>query len=119
MEVVVLKVSDNATFISAARVSQELMMFMREKKLNPLANIFPPLAQAPMFISMFMGLRSMCNVPVESLKEGGLFWFVDLTVPDQFYLLPIITSLTLAATIEVSYFCCLLELFYDIRSFKI
>lgn len=43
----------------------------------------------------------MANLPVESMKAGGFAWFVDLTVPDQFYLLPIITSATLALTIEV------------------
>lgn len=61
-----------------------------------------PLVQAPIFMSFFMGLRGMANVPVESMKEQGLFWFTDLTLPDQFYLLPIITSLTLLATIEVN-----------------
>lgn len=48
-----------------------------------------------------MGLRGMASLPVESLKTGGLFWFTDLTVPDQFYLLPIITSATLFCTIKV------------------
>lgn len=43
----------------------------------------------------------MANLPVESLQTGGLWWFTDLTVPDQFYLLPVLTSLTLWATIEV------------------
>lgn len=48
-----------------------------------------------------MGLRQMANVPVESLRNGGMFWFTDLTIPDQYFALPIITSLTLWATIEV------------------
>lgn len=48
-----------------------------------------------------MGLRGMSSAPVESMKTGGLFWFTDLTVPDQYYLLPLITSATLAVTIEV------------------
>lgn len=43
----------------------------------------------------------MTRVPVESMKEGGLFWFEDLTVPDPYYLLPIITSTTLFITIEI------------------
>lgn len=57
----------------------------------------------PIFISFFMGLRQMAGVPVESLKTGGLFWFKDLTVPDQYFAMPIITSLTLWATIEVCF----------------
>ncbi|KAG5677249.1 hypothetical protein PVAND_007021 [Polypedilum vanderplanki] len=87
--------------IEAARYSQALVEFMKEKKVNPLKNMVVPLAQAPLFISFFIGLRQMANTPVESLKEGGLFWFTDLTVPDQFFLLPIITSVTMLATIEL------------------
>ena len=49
-----------------------------------------------------MGLREMANLPVETLKTGGILWFTDLTLCDQFYLLPIITSITLLVTIEVS-----------------
>uniref|UniRef100_A0A182FHP0 Membrane insertase YidC/Oxa/ALB C-terminal domain-containing protein n=1 Tax=Anopheles albimanus TaxID=7167 RepID=A0A182FHP0_ANOAL len=87
--------------IDAARYGQELMLFMKEKKLNPLKNMLVPLAQAPIFISFFMGLREMANTPVDSMREGGLFWFTDLTVCDQFYALPIITSMTLFLTIEL------------------
>lgn len=87
--------------IDAARYSQEMVTFMKEKELNPFKNMLVPLAQAPLFISFFIGLRQMANAPVESLKTGGLFWFTDLTVPDQFFLLPIITSCTMLLTIEV------------------
>ena len=37
----------------------------------------------------------MANCPVDSMKTGGLAWFSDLTVPDPFYILPILTSVTL------------------------
>lgn len=55
----------------------------------------------PFFLSFFIGLRRMANVPVDSLRTGGTMWFPDLTVPDEYYLLPLLTSLTLGATIEV------------------
>nr|CAD7407403.1 unnamed protein product [Timema cristinae] len=87
--------------LDAARYSQETVIFMKEKGVNPLKNMLVPLAQAPLFISFFMGLRGMSNVPVESMRTGGLFWFTDLTVPDQYYLLPLITSATLYLTIEL------------------
>ncbi|XP_004929631.1 mitochondrial inner membrane protein OXA1L isoform X2 [Bombyx mandarina] len=87
--------------IEAARYAQEMMLFMKEKGLNPLKNLIVPLAQTPLFISFFMGLRGMANCPVESMTHGGLWWFVDLTVPDQYFLLPVITSATMWATIEL------------------
>ena len=44
----------------------------------------------------------MTNLPVESMKTGGLYWFTDLTVPDCYLILPAITCLTVLTTIEVS-----------------
>jgi YidC/Oxa1 family membrane protein insertase len=44
---------------------------------------------------MFTGLRGMANLPLESMMHGGLFWFQDLTVPDPYYLLPLLTSTTM------------------------
>ncbi|KAM3965411.1 OXA1L mitochondrial inner membrane protein [Aphomia sociella] len=87
--------------LETARYAQEMMTFMKEKGLNPVKNMMVPLAQAPLFISFFMGLRGMANCPVESMTHGGLWWFADLTVPDQFFLLPLITSATMYATIEL------------------
>ncbi|XP_073975653.1 OXA1L mitochondrial inner membrane protein isoform X29 [Rhodnius prolixus] len=104
LQVIQVKMSDareRGDRIEAARNAQEMMLFMKEKGINPLKNMLVPLAQAPLFISFFLGLRGMANLPVESMKAGGFAWFVDLTVPDQFYLLPIITSATLALTIEL------------------
>lgn len=87
--------------LEAARYAQEMMLFMKEKGLNPLKNVIVPLAQAPLFVSFFMGLRGMANCPIESMTYGGLWWFTDLTVPDQYFLLPIITSATMWLTIEL------------------
>lgn len=56
----------------------------------------------PVFVSVFMGLRGMTNVPIDSLRTGGMLWFTDLTISDQYFLLPIITSATLYLTVEVS-----------------
>lgn len=50
---------------------------------------------------MFMGLRGMSSLPLESFKYGGLSWFTDLTLPDQYYILPLVTVITLGITLEV------------------
>lgn len=104
MQIIQLKMTEARQMgnqLEVARYSHELMKFMKEKGLNPFKNMIVPLAQMPIFISFFMALREMANVPIESLRSGGLFWFTDLTVPDQYYLMPVITSLTLLATIEL------------------
>jgi len=46
-------------------------------------------------MSMFFAMRDMIKYPIVSMKTEGLFWFKDLTVPDPYVALPIITSATL------------------------
>lgn len=104
MQVLQMKMSEarqSGNALESARYAQEMVKFMREKDMNPLKNMLVPLAQAPVFISFFIGLRQMANAPVESLCDGGLFWFTDLTMSDPYFLLPLITSATLYLTIEV------------------
>lgn len=104
MQVLQLKMSEarsTGNHLESARLAQEMYTFMKEKDLSPFRSMLVPLAQAPVFISFFMGLRQMANAPVESMRDGGLFWFMDLTMPDQYFLLPIITSTTLYITILV------------------
>lgn len=57
--------------------------------------------QAPVFISFFFALKKMANLPVESLKEGGFLWLKDLTIYDPYYIMPVVTSLTMFITIEL------------------
>ncbi|XP_060815610.1 mitochondrial inner membrane protein OXA1L [Bombus pascuorum] len=62
-------------------------------KMLPVSNILKVAAHLPIFFA----LRQMTTKPVESLKEGGLWWFMDLTSADPYYLLPLGTSITLYA----------------------
>uniref|UniRef100_W8BGV9 Mitochondrial inner membrane protein OXA1L n=1 Tax=Ceratitis capitata TaxID=7213 RepID=W8BGV9_CERCA len=104
MQVLQVKMTEarqSGNAIDSARYAQEMMLFMKEKQINPLKNMIVPLAQAPLFISFFMSLRAMANTPVESMRDGGLFWFTDLTVADPTFMLPLITSATLYLTIEI------------------
>lgn len=57
--------------------------------------------QAPVFISFFFALKKMAYLPVESLKEGGFWWLKDLTLYDPYYIMPIVTSVTMFITIEL------------------
>ena len=72
-----------------------MQKMMKEKNINPLKNIVPIMFQMPIFMSMFIGLRGMANLPVESMISGGIYWFHNLTVPDPFYILPALTASTL------------------------
>lgn len=43
----------------------------------------------------------MTMLPLESLVYGGLWWFSDLTIPDPYFIMPIVTVVTLGTTLEV------------------
>merc|ERR1712136_431422 len=85
----------------SAVLGGELQTFMKEKKVNPTKNVIPLFLQFPLFASMFIGLRGMANLPLESMMSGGLFWFHDLTIPDPYYLLPLFTSVSLYMQIHI------------------
>ena len=55
-------------------------------------------------MTCLFAIRGMANLPVESLMIGGTLWFTDLTAPDPYCLLPIMTATSLLANLEVSMF---------------
>ena len=68
---------------------------MAKHQINPVKNVLPGMIQMPIFISMFLGLRKMANLPVPSMETGGILWFENLTMMDPFYMLPVLTSCSL------------------------
>ncbi|KAK3760086.1 hypothetical protein RRG08_064756 [Elysia crispata] len=86
--------------LEAMRYGGELGEYMKKHNVKPFGQMIMPLCQAPVFISVFVGLRSMANLPVESMKEGGVLFFTDLTITQPFYALPLMTALTFWMTIE-------------------
>lgn len=80
---------------------QEYYDFMSKHGISPVATLFPILGNASIFTSMFFALNGMANLPVESLKVGGLAWFTDLTVSDPYFLLPIFTTSSLLLNLKV------------------
>ncbi|XP_011296847.1 mitochondrial inner membrane protein OXA1L [Fopius arisanus] len=87
--------------LGIARETKRLMDYMKLHNCNPVKAMIVPMCQAPVFLSFFLALRGMAKLPVDSMKTGGLFWFENLTVPDPYYLLPVITAGTLALTIKL------------------
>ncbi|XP_054714895.1 mitochondrial inner membrane protein OXA1L-like [Uloborus diversus] len=87
--------------VEASRYATEIMYFMKEHKISPLKNAMLPMLQAPVFLSFFLGLRAMAKAPVESMKEGGIWWATDLTIPDPIYVMPIIACGTLYIVLKI------------------
>ncbi|KAM6180497.1 mitochondrial inner membrane protein OXA1L [Erethizon dorsatum] len=89
---------DNAEF---SRASTEMTLYQKKHDIKLLRPLILPLTQAPIFISFFIALREMANLPVPSMRTGGLWWFQDLTISDPMYILPLAVTATMWAVLEL------------------
>jgi len=80
--------------------AENMQGLFKRYEVTPFAALATPLIQAPMFIGMFFGMRKLPNLFPEACAEGGYLWFLDLTVPDPTYILPLACGLSFFATIE-------------------
>jgi YidC/Oxa1 family membrane protein insertase len=90
---------------------EEIMKLYQERKVNPLGGCLPILVQMPIFIGIFYVIREFGGysiggrtVPPEypSFHEGGILWFQNLSVADPYYILPIVSALTMLAATEIT-----------------
>ncbi|KAI4364694.1 hypothetical protein MLD38_020750 [Melastoma candidum] len=78
---------------------QRVMALFREHGVTPFTPLKGLLIQGPIFVCFFLAIRNMAE-KVPSFHTGGTLWFVDLTTPDSFFVLPILTSLTFWILVE-------------------
>ncbi|XP_007949355.1 mitochondrial inner membrane protein OXA1L [Orycteropus afer afer] len=83
------------------RASSEMTLYQKKHDVKLFRPLILPLTQAPIFISFFIALREMANLPVPSLQTGGLWWFQDLTVSDPTYVLPLVVTATMWGVLEL------------------
>lgn len=83
------------------RTSSEMQAFVKKHDVNPLKSFMGILIQAPVMISFFISLRRMAELPVESLTQGGMSWFTDLSITDPYYALPVLASVSMLAIIQL------------------
>jgi YidC/Oxa1 family membrane protein insertase len=81
--------------------SSNMKGLFRKYKVNPFNAILAPAIQIPLFIGMFFGLKKVATYFPEELKNGGMLWFVDLSVPDPHYILPLLSSATFLVLVEL------------------
>ena len=80
-----------------ARLSQEMMKLYKTEKVNPLGGCLPILAQLPFFIGFFFALREMVE-----LRHASFLWMSDLSIPDPYFILPVVFGLLMVATQKLS-----------------
>ncbi|XP_019351045.1 mitochondrial inner membrane protein OXA1L isoform X1 [Alligator mississippiensis] len=84
-----------------SKAYMDLITYRKVNKVNPMYGFLPALVQAPVFISFFIALRKMTDLPVPSMQSGGLAWFPDLTVADPFYILPLVATGSAMAVMQL------------------
>lgn len=80
---------------------EELMKLYQERQVNPLGGCLPLLVQMPIFITMFYVIRGFGEEHPDFI-QGGILWFQNLTQPDPYYILPVISAVTMLAASEIT-----------------
>jgi YidC/Oxa1 family membrane protein insertase len=90
---------------------EEMMKLYQERKVNPLGGCLPILVQMPIFIGIFYVIRQFGGysigdrtVPAQypSFHEGGILWFQNLSAADPYFVLPVLSALTMLAATEIT-----------------
>nr|B1XSN7.1 RecName: Full=Membrane protein insertase YidC; AltName: Full=Foldase YidC; AltName: Full=Membrane integrase YidC; AltName: Full=Membrane protein YidC [Polynucleobacter necessarius STIR1] len=73
------------------KLNQAMMEMYRKEKINPLGGCLPVVIQIPVFISLYWVLLSS----VETRGAPWILWIHDLSVPDPYYILPVIMAVSM------------------------
>ena len=69
-------------------------------QVTPFSMLLGPLAQMPIFLAMFFGIRQMGDY-FPGFATGGDFWFTNLCLADPHYILPVANSVMFVSLIEM------------------
>jgi YidC/Oxa1 family membrane protein insertase len=73
------------------RMSQAMMELYKREKVNPLGGCLPIVVQIPVFIALYWVLVES----VELRQAAFIGWIRDLSVPDPYYVLPLLMGATM------------------------
>lgn len=82
------------------RENQKVMQVFKDHNVSPLS-AFWGLAQIPVFVSCFFGIKKMAELPVPGFSTGGVAWISDLTLADPYCILPVLSSVSMLLSFEV------------------
>mmetsp|Transcript_13123 Transcript_13123/g.17174 ORF Transcript_13123/g.17174 Transcript_13123/m.17174 type:complete len:419 (-) Transcript_13123:201-1457(-) len=71
-------------------------------EVKPFRAFVAPAVQLPMFMGFFFGMRKIDTIFPEEMAAGGILWFSDLTVPDPYFILPVLSGGSMLLLMEMS-----------------
>ena len=75
------------------KFQQEMMKLYKTEKVNPAGGCLPILVQIPVFIALYWVLLES----VELRQANFMLWLKDLSLPDPYYVLPVIMGASMLA----------------------
>ncbi|MCB1778367.1 MAG: membrane protein insertase YidC, partial [Candidatus Competibacteraceae bacterium] len=73
------------------KMNQAMMDMYKKEKVNPLGGCLPILVQIPVFIALYWVLVES----VQLRQAPFMFWIRDMSIPDPYYVLPLIMGVTM------------------------
>lgn len=73
------------------RMHQAMMEFYKAEKINPMGGCLPILVQIPVFIALFWTLLAAVELRYSPLA----LWITDMSVPDPYYVLPLLMGVSM------------------------
>jgi len=80
------------------KLQQSMMELYKTEKINPLGGCLPIVVQIPVFIALYWVLLGS----VELRHAPFFLWIIDLSVPDPYYILPLIMAATMVVQMRLS-----------------
>lgn len=97
-----LEKDPNKDIETVNRYQKQMQALFAKYGCHPLVGLALPLAQMPVFMSMFFALQRLPELYPQTLSTEGILWFPNLAVADPYYILPLLTAGSFALTIEIS-----------------
>lgn len=74
-----------------AKLNQAMMEMYKTEKINPLGGCLPVVVQIPVFLALYWVLLAS----VEMRNAPWILWINDLSVPDPYFILPVVMAITM------------------------
>lgn len=85
----------------SAITKTKIKMLYEQHDVRVIQRLVPTLIQSPAFLCLFFTLKNLAGYyKLPALATGGALWFTNLTVPDPFFILPAMTSLSMFLLLE-------------------
>jgi YidC/Oxa1 family membrane protein insertase len=80
------------------KLNRAMMDLYKQEKINPLGGCLPVVVQIPVFIALYWVLLSS----VEMRNAPWILWIKDLSVPDPYFILPVIMAVSMYVQVKLN-----------------